>query len=139
MPTGKLTGKAQSLTFDGVAVYTTSVKPKTTKEYDDSTDSGDYDATSQLIHKSQLAWGIQTELAVEGKFYLSGTGATITAFLDKLYSGAAAAAGSVKLDGSNTYISGNFDLTDFEADISTDKVVTFKCTLKTNGVATVGS
>lgn len=134
----KLAGNQVGLTFGGTEVKVTKVTPKVTKEMADSTDSGNYDATSKLIHREQLAHSISTELSVEGKFRTANP-ATTSALLAKCYKGDAAAAGAVKVDPSTTLFSGNWDITDFEADIPIDNVVTFKCTLKSHGVIVVGA
>lgn len=134
---GKLTGKKVALTFDSKAINVTKCSQKVSRELSDSTDSGDYDATSDLIHKTQLAHTIGTDLSIEGYWYTDATTGTADALLKKCYSGMAAAAGTVKLDGTNTNFSGNWDIADFEADVPTDDTVSFKCTLKSNGVIAV--
>jgi predicted secreted protein len=134
----KLTGKQVNLTFDGVDVKVTKCTPKTTRELADTTDSGDYNSASGLIHRTQLAHTVSTELSIEGMFRLTST-STLTALLAKCYNGNAAAAGTLKLDGATNYLSGNWDISDFEADLPIDNAVTFKATLKSNGVMTVGA
>lgn len=134
----KVAGIAASFTYNGVAVYITKASPKFTREMADSTDSGNYDATSQMIHKEQLPVSLQTELAVEGMFRTSGTGPTTSTLLAQLYSGNAAVTATVKIDGSNQLITGKWDITDFEAELSIDNTVTWKATFKSNGTMTIG-
>lgn len=134
----KVTGVAATFVYNGVSVYITKASPKFTREMADSTDSGNYDATSQMIHKEQLPVSLQTELSVEGMYRTGGTGPTTSTLLAQLYSGNAAVTGTVKIDGSNQLITGKWDITDFEADVPIDNAVTFKATLKSNGTMTIG-
>jgi predicted secreted protein len=133
----KLTGKLHELTFGSQLVRTTKCSLKIAKETAESTDSSDYDATTELFHKSQLAHSAQVELAVEGYFYnVNGATGTIATVLLACYAGDSLAAGTINIDGTNALATGKWDITDFEADIDNTATVTFKCTLKSNGKIT---
>jgi predicted secreted protein len=131
----KLTGKLASLTLDSQVVRITKATPKITKELADSTDSSDYDGTTGLFHKSQIAHSAMVELAVEGYFY-HANGGTIADVLIKCYAAAAIATGALTIDGTNVIATGKWDISDFEADIENTATVTFKATLKSNGKIT---
>lgn len=131
-----LTGKAGSFVFNGTTVPFKSLKPKTTREYADNTDSSNYDPTTDLIHKSQQKTTTQTEVTVEGLFDLN---TTPTSLIAALYSGADAVPCSFNLSPTRVYGHGNFDLTDFECEAPIDDDVKWTATLKSNGIFTLNS
>lgn len=133
----RIVGGPANFTFDSIPVRFTSVVPKLAKDMADTTDSSNYDATSKIVWKSQLATTGQIELAVEGKFYLVAQG-TIS-LITRCYNGNAAATGSLRLTATQVLFSGNWDISDFECTIDPSREVTFKCTLKSNGTPTVGA
>jgi hypothetical protein len=132
----KVTGQANSFTYNGNTVYTTKVTPKVERKMADSTDTGNYDPTSGLIHKSQLPVTTQTTIDFEGFYYTDTTNAQVLA---DLYAATAARPVVVKINGTNTLGHGNADLTSLEVGIVADDIVTVKGTLMSNGVWTPGS
>lgn len=133
---GRITGTRADLTLDGNRVHITKVGAKSTKNMDDTTDTGDIDPTTGLLHESQVPHSLVTELSVEGN-WRSTSPTTNAVLLQKCYQGTAVLVGTLKIDGTNTNYSGQWDITDFEADIPAAGKVSFKATLKGNGVIAV--
>lgn len=136
MATQKLTGRAAFFTISGTKIPFKKFTPKSTRKLVDSTDSLDYDPTSDLIWTEQLAAGMSIEFAVEGWYNLSVTPANV---LNLLYTSAAAVPIVVNLNASVILGHGNFDISDFSSDIPVDDMVSFSATFKSNGVWTNGS
>jgi hypothetical protein len=131
-------GKSGSFVFNATTIPFKSVKPKTTRDFADTTDSSNYDAGTDLVHKSQLKVATQTEVPVEGLFDLNTTPSSLIA---QLYNGADAVACSFNYTSGHPYGHGNFDLIDFETTYVSDQadVVKWTATLRSNGVFTLGS
>ena len=132
----KLAGKAGTFSYNGTLIPFKVMKPKVATEYADNTDSSNYDVTTNLVHKAQTPVTTQVELSIEGMFDLNTTDSTL---ITQLYSGAAAVPVIINLNSTKVFGHGNFDLTDFEASIPIDDMVTFTASLKSNGVFTHGS
>jgi hypothetical protein len=133
MATQSKTGKAGSLTISGNVIPITKANPKVNFEFADSTDSGGYDAGTGNLYKSQLAGDTQIELSIEGYWDAATTSTNITAKIQAPDSGPYAMV--VKLDGSTTYCSGNFDITDVDLTIQIPgaTMIGFTATAKSNG------
>jgi hypothetical protein len=131
------TGKAGSITISGNVVPITKASPKVTMNFADATDSGNYDSGSGNLYKSQLAGDTQMELSIEGFWDAATTSTNITAKIQAPGSGPYAMV--VKLDGSTTYCSGNFDLTDVSLDVTVPgaTMISFTATAKSNGKYTL--
>lgn len=132
----RLTGKASYVSIAGTKFGTKKITPKTTRKLADSTDSTDYDSGTDLLWPTQLAVMAPVELSVEGNYNLTTTPAQLIA---NLYSGVAAVAVVIALNATTIYGHGNFDISDFQTDAPVDDIVTFSCTMKSNGVFTSGS
>lgn len=133
----KITGKAGTITYNTVVLSITKWESDIDKDMADSTDSSNYDATTQLIHKAQLAVSIQNSVSVEGYFDLNTTDAD---FIAQLYSANAPVAVILGLTASVVFGHGNFDLTKFKVTTPITKdMVSFTCTLLSNGIFTHGS
>lgn len=132
----KLTGKASGVTFNGTALYITKYAPKVTRTLVPTTDSGDYDADSDLLHETQLAVKVSMELTVEGYYRKSQTDNAVIA---ALYSGAAALPVVLRLDAGSLFGHGNFDLSEFSSEVPLEDKVTWTATLKSNGKFTHGA
>jgi hypothetical protein len=132
----KITGKAGSFTFNGTVIPFKKWSPKVTRKLADTTDSADYDTTTDMIHESQLPVSLSQELSIEGNFNTTTTDAQI---ITNLYSGAAAVPVILKISPSVIFGHGNFDLSDFSMDNPVDDTATWSATLKSNGVFTRGS
>lgn len=133
MSTQSRTGKAGALTISGQVIPITKASSKTQMAFADATDSGNYDSVSGNLFKSQLAGDTQIELTIEGNWDASTTGTDITAKL--MNPGGGPWPMVVKIDGSTTWISGNFDLTDVDLSIQVPgaTMVTFTANAKSNG------
>lgn len=137
MPTpAKLAGKAGTIEVNGTFIAFKTIKPKTSIDLADSTDSSNYDVTSNLVHKSQIACTTQLELSIEGFFDLNSTASVL---LTKAYVAGNSFPVIINLNATAVYGHGNFDISDFEASIDVNDMVTFTCTLKSNGIFIQGS
>jgi predicted secreted protein len=136
MPVQKLSGKASYLTYKGTRLSITKVTPKFTRGMADTTASDNYDVTSDLLWKSQIAVTGSMELSVEGRFDLNSTNSVILA---DLASGVAAQPVVLGLNATTVFGHGNFDISEFTADEPVDDTVNFTATLMSNGVFTFGS
>lgn len=126
----RLTGKQSYFYFNGYFIPITKATPKTSRKLADITDNGDYDTNTDLLWPTQLPVMAPVELSIEGRFRKS----TIPgAILSILYTGATAVQTRFGLDTNTIYGSGLFDLSDFQADSPVDDVVTFTCTVRSNG------
>jgi hypothetical protein len=131
------TGKAGSITISGNVIPITRANPKVSMEFADSTDSGNYDPTSGNLYKSQLAGDTQIVLAIEGYWDAATTSTNITGKIQNPAAGPYPLV--VKLDGSTTYCSGNFDLTDvdLQVEIPGATMISFTATARSNGKYTL--
>jgi hypothetical protein len=131
------TGKAGALTISSNVVPITSAKPKVSVEFADSTDSGNYDVATGNIYKAQLAGETSIELSIEGYWDAATTSTNITAKIQSPGSGPWPMV--VKLDGSTTLCSGNFDLSDVEFSVQVPgaTMISFTATAKSNGKYTL--
>jgi len=133
----RMVGKASTWSWNGTVVPITSWKIKGNRECPDISDSSNYDATTDLLWKAQIAASMQLEGTIEGYFDDATTDSVI---LSLLFSGAAAQAVIFKLKSALTFGHGNFDMTDFDVDAEVvDEPVKFTCTIKSNGVFTHGA
>jgi hypothetical protein len=138
MPTPrKMTGKASYINYKGTKLWITKVAPKFDPKLADSTDSADYDPTTQLLYPSQLQVSVGTELSIEGYYDANGNQ---NALMTDLFNGSAGPQ-SVTLgrDAGSIVGSGNFNISGYEEEEPIDDMITYKCTLKSNGKFTPGS
>jgi hypothetical protein len=129
----RFSGKASKLSWGGVDFPIKKYTPKTTRKLADTTDTGDYDVSSDMLWETQVPVSIAQELSIEGYFRKS---ITPTLFVTQLYSGVAAVAVILTLDAGTLFGHGNYDISDFSCDIPSDDVVSFSCTAKLNGIFT---
>jgi predicted secreted protein len=73
------------------------------------------------------------KLEAEGRFRVSSTPAAIIA---KLFTGAGPYAVTCGPNSGNSQFSGNYDIMNYKQDVPFDDVVTFTCTLESNGPVT---
>lgn len=127
------TGKAGNITVSGNVVPITKANPKVNVEFADSTDSGGYDPVTGNLYKSQLSGDSQIELSIEGYWDAATTSTNITAKIKNPSAGPWPMV--VKLDGSTTYCSGNFDISDVDLTIQVPgaTMIGFTATAKSNG------
>lgn len=129
----RLTGKASYLSINGVFVPITKYSPKTTRNLPDTTDNGDYNSNTDLVYHTRIPVSVDMELSVEGRYRIS---VTPVAIMNILFTGANAIPVVLGLDAGHLYGHGNFDLADFSTDVPVEDVVTFTCTLRSNGIFT---
>jgi hypothetical protein len=133
---GKITGKGQFLTLNGTRVNVTKITPKVDRKMADTTDSANYDATSDMLQQSQVAVKVGTTLAVEGWFYDNATNAALVTYV---YSGGGPVPVVANISATVIFGHGNFDITSFECDQPIDDTVGVKFELMSSGVFTPGS
>jgi len=134
--TNKITRKAASWTYKGATIPFTSMTPSVERTMADATDSTDYDSGSDSLWPSQLEVKVGMKFKVEGRY---NTSTIPSAILTDLYTGASAAAVVIKLNPSTIFGHGNFDISNFEAKIQVDDIVTYSCDLMSNGLWVSGS
>jgi hypothetical protein len=130
----RITGKQQSFAFSGSAIPITKCSPKITRKLADTTDSGDYVTSPDMIFPTQIPVSCPLELAIEGRFRFSSTPGLIAAAATSLTNIPAA----VNVTPGSELFHGNFDLSDFSYDGPYDDTVTYTATLKSNGQWTPG-
>jgi hypothetical protein len=132
-PDTRITGKASYLLYKGTRLRITKYSPKMTKTHADMTDSGDYDAASDMLWETQKAVKLAASVDVEGNYNLSETPATVIA---DLYSDVGAVPVVFGLTPGALYGHGLYDVTDFSTDVPVSDKVTWSATLKLNGIFT---
>lgn len=135
--TDRLSGKASSFTFNGVPIPITKFTPKVVRGMADSTDSGDYSATQDMLCKTQIPVTYQVEASVEGRFRKS---ITPSAFIANAMTSATQIPITLGLDASPTiWGHGVCDIFNFQTDVPVDDIVTFTCDVKSWGAFTPNS
>lgn len=127
----KATGGGGSVTLAGTSLPFTTLTPSVAKEHDDESDSTNYDQTSQLVHKAQLAVSTQTTFKLEGKVDVALIPPTLVPYL---YTNPGAVACVVKYNTGTIFGHGNVDVQDFESTIDPMKTLTYSATFISNGV-----
>src|ERR1051326_3422363 len=107
MSVAKLTGKAGSFTLNTHVLSFTVMNSKVNRELADTTDSANYDSTTDLVWPAQIPVSEAIELSVEGNFDLNSTDAQLIALL---MAGGAAVPVIINLSASVVLGHGNFDL-----------------------------
>ncbi len=125
-----LTGKASYITVAGTNLYFTKLTPKVTRKLADDTDSGNYNATDDLLYPSQLEVSAPVEIAVEGNYRKSQTP---TAIIARLFTASGPYAVTFGVLTGYPHFAGNYDLSDFQIEDPLDDVVKWTATLKSNG------
>jgi hypothetical protein len=137
MPVQKVSGRAGKFTYNSVVISIKSWKGKVTRELADSTDSSNYDPTSDMLWKAQIPSSVQVEVDIEAYYDLNSTQ---TSFASQIGTSAGPVAAILGLDATNVFGHGNFDLSDIEVDEEiVDENVSFTATMRSNGVFTFGS
>jgi hypothetical protein len=133
---GKGTGGGGAFILNGSSVPFNTIEPSVTKEHDDSTDSTNYDISSGLTHKAQLAVTTQSSFAIEGKIDLSIVPIGIVALL---YTNPGALPATFRYNTGTIYGHGLVDVTDFKCTIDPTKTLTYSATLISNGIWAINS
>ncbi|GAC1307095.1 MAG: hypothetical protein NVSMB14_12790 [Isosphaeraceae bacterium] len=136
MATNKLTGKAGTVVFNGDNLEITKWDAKHNRDLKDSTDSTNYDAASNMVHKGQEPVALQTEVDCEGYF---NAAAVDFAVINNLYSGSVSVLMALKFNAANIYGHGNFDVEKFETESPIMDVVKWKASFKSNNIFTVNA
>lgn len=128
----RTTGKNSFLLFNNVQIPITKTTPKVTRKLADTTDSGDYQQTPDMIFPTQIPVSAPLELAIEGRYRFSSTPGFLIAAQTSLTNIPC----QIGLISGQPTFAGNFDLSDFQYDGPYDDTVTFTATLVSNGIWT---
>jgi hypothetical protein len=128
----RLTGKASYFLLGSAAtqIPITKATPKVTRKLADTTDSGDYQSTPDMIFPTQIPVSAPLEMAIEGRYRFSSTPSAIVALLATSATNIPVVLG---LNSGAIWGHGNFDISDFQSDIPFDDTVTYTCNIRSNG------
>jgi hypothetical protein len=131
------TGKAGNITIGGNVVPITKWSGKLNVSFADSTDSGNYNAGSGNLYKSQLPGDQHVEGSIEGFYDTATTSTNITSNIKNPTSGPYALV--LKFDGSTTWFNGNVDFenVDFTVQVPGATIINFTASFKSNGSYTL--
>lgn len=131
------TGKAGNITIGGNVVPITGWNAKLNVSFADTTDSGNYQAGTSTLPKSQLSGDYQVTGTIEGFFDTATTSTNITSNIKLPASGPYATV--LKFDASTTWFNGNCDFTDVEFKVTVPGATTIAYSLNfsSNGVFTL--
>ena len=129
----RLTGKASYLSVNSFLIPITKTTPKVNRVCPDSTDSGDYQSTPDMIGPTQIPVSTQVVLSAEGRYRFSVTPSAIIALL---FTSITLIPCVLGLNSGAVWGHGYVDITDFETSIPYDDVVTWTATLTSNGLWT---
>jgi hypothetical protein len=126
----RLSGKASYLNVNGTLLPITKTSAKVNRACKDSTDSGDYYASPDMIYPTQIPVSVQTVISVEGNYRFSSTPSAIIALL---YTDATQIPCVLGLNTGAVVGHGFVDVTDFETSLPLQDIVTWTATLTSNG------
>lgn len=132
----RLTGKASSFTYGGTLINITKYTWNVDRALANATDNGDYAQITDIISPTQIPYMATTKVDVEGRFRKSQTPAAI---VTNLYSGVSAVPVTLGLDAGSQAGHGAFDIGNFSCEVPIDDIVTFKCSMTSNGPFTPNS
>lgn len=126
------TGKAGGFSLDGTAIRITSWKASFTKKLADTTDTGDYDATTNQTWDSQAPGTAGMKFDVEGVFDLDATSA---ALCQKLKADPTVVA-VFKFTPTDSYCSCNVDLSQVDVSSPVGDKISWTAQAQSNGPVT---
>jgi hypothetical protein len=135
--TDRRSGKQAYWTFNSVTVPITKMSPKITRKLGDTTDSGDYDDTGDMLPTTQIPVGYTIEAGIEGRFRIN----YMPALLSLCTTSATQIEAVIGIAVSPTSVvwgSGLFDISDFATDIPVDDIVNYTANIKSYGIFTTG-
>lgn len=131
--TDRLVGTEQFLTISGSNIKLTKLTPEVAPKFADSSDTGDISPSNGLLGPSRLQVSAPVKIEAEGRYRVSSTPSAIIA---KMFTGGGPYPVTCGPKTGNSQFSGNYDITNYKQDIPYDDVVTFSCTLESNGPVT---
>jgi hypothetical protein len=135
--TDRLSGKASYFTYNTVNIPITKITPKLMRKLADSTDSGDYSATPDMIGPTQIPVTMAVEGTAEGRFRLSSTPASIMA---GLFTSLTQIPIVIGLNATPViWGHGTCDISDFETSVPVDDIVNWTMSFKSWGIFTPNS
>lgn len=132
----KLSGRASYISYNGAKIAIKKYSGAGSRKMADSTDGDNYDAATDIVHTSQIPVSSTMKLDVEGLYDLNGSTQN---FATDCFGATDPRDVVLGLDAGNVFGHGKFDLSDFSIDSVIDDVVSFKCSLMSNGKFTPGS
>lgn len=137
MPKQNVSGKTGYLKWSGTKINITSWSGSVDIKMADTTDSADYDSTSDLVWNTQVAASGKGSFDIEGNYDLSGSQGPLIA---KLLSGSASAVtGELGFTASTPFGWAKFDVSNFKPKSPVEDTVTFTATIVTNGKFSLGA
>jgi hypothetical protein len=127
----KITGKAGFIFYNGTQLPIRRFSLRITRNVADCTDSSDYDSVADLIGPTQIPTSAVAEGTIEGCYRRSSTASVIIA---NLFTGITAVPCTFGIDANTPIGSGTFDITDYQQDAPLGDVVSFTCTVRSNGL-----
>lgn len=135
--TDRPSGKASYWTFNGVNISITKMDVKIVRKLGDTTDSGDYNATQDMIGPTQVPVTCKVEGTMEGRFRLSSTPSS---FIGPLFTSITQVPIVIGLNLTPViWGHGLCDISDFTTSIPVDDVVTYSCSFVSWGSFTPNS
>lgn len=123
--TDRVSGKQSYLTFNGTNVPITKVDPSVVRKLGDTTDSGDYNSTQDMLPNTQIPCTYHVEASIEGRFRKS---VTPSSFLSIAFTSTTQIPIVIGIDQSPTVWGQGFcDISNFKSSIPVDDIISFSC------------
>lgn len=132
----RLTGKASYFIFGITTIPITKTTGKIIRKLADSTDSGDYYSTPDMIGPTQIPVSVRVELSIEGRYRKSSTPSAIVA---NLFTDITQVPMVLGMDAGTIWGHGLADISDFQTDQPVEDTVTFTCNVVSYGLWTGNS
>ena len=126
----RITGKQSYWNFNGTSIPITKLNLKAARENADATDSGDYNATNDIIFPTQLPVSTQVTASIEGRFRKSAVPSQLWA---QVFTGLTAVPCTFGADLQSLHGHGNFDISNIEIDSPVNDTCTYTAEIVSNG------
>lgn len=135
--TDRLSGKAGYFTFSGTNIPFTKIEPSVDRKLGDTTDSGDYNSSQDMIGTTQIPVAYTVKATVEGRFRISVIPST---FLTAAFTSLTQIPIFIGLNALPTvWGHGACDISNLKTSIPVDDIVTFSCDVVSWGAFTPNS
>jgi hypothetical protein len=131
--TDRLVGTEMFLTIGGTAIKLTKLTPEVAPKFADTSDTGNLNAATGLLGPSRIQVSAPVKIEAEGRYRVSITPSAIIA---RMFTGGGPYAVTCGPKSGSSQFSGDYDLMNYKQDTPFDDVVTFSCTLESNGTIT---
>jgi hypothetical protein len=127
----RMPGMRSYFLLDGVTIPITKATPKVIRAMGDTTDNGDYSQAADIIGPTQIPISAKVEMGIEGRYRRTVTPAAIVALL---FSGATQIPCVLGLDQTLIWGHGLADISDFTTEDEIEGIITFTCSVISNGL-----